>query len=238
MLNAVFRPPTSCADMGTQCDIIDEDEKHASLDNPLSDSSTWNTELPNIGKDFLVLFSRCSNNCLTADVQLCSSPELMFDCEKHYKGDEVNDTLVEHLSQQLESCKSDLAAKMDYIVTLEDDLAVKNDVIKDQGETINDYREEILRMEESMYEPRDCPVLEQQRRQRRLSRRHRKRRTPRSMMLPCPRDSVDTDEWSEPETGVSIARIGLPHSYPELVGACSCERNILFSDCEEKSSKI
>ena len=58
------RPPTSCADTAVQCYIEAElspeepdrerereserflDEK---IDNPLSDTSTWNTELPNIG---------------------------------------------------------------------------------------------------------------------------------------------------------------------------------------------
>ena len=54
------RPPTSCADTAVQCYIEEElspeepdregerflDEK---IDNPLSDTSTWNTELPNIG---------------------------------------------------------------------------------------------------------------------------------------------------------------------------------------------
>ena len=64
--NIPFRPPTSCADIGTQCDAFVEDRRYLDdkLDNPLSDTSTWNTELPNI-----------------ADVQLCSSPELLFDCE-------------------------------------------------------------------------------------------------------------------------------------------------------------
>ena len=60
------RPPTSCADIGTQCDTIDNENNNAQdiitnigqhqdeiddrIDNPLSDTSTWNTELPNIGK--------------------------------------------------------------------------------------------------------------------------------------------------------------------------------------------
>ena len=59
------RPPTSCADTAVQCYIEDElspeepdrDRERESerfleekIDNPLSDTSTWNTELPNIGK--------------------------------------------------------------------------------------------------------------------------------------------------------------------------------------------
>ena len=54
------RPPTSCADTGTQCYIEEEvstedgeerEERERLLEdkNPLSDCSTWNTELPNIG---------------------------------------------------------------------------------------------------------------------------------------------------------------------------------------------
>ena len=58
-----FRPPTSCADIGTQCDgnhcdeaQDDSDNRNFSTleernDNPLSDTSTWNTELPNIGME-------------------------------------------------------------------------------------------------------------------------------------------------------------------------------------------
>ena len=51
------RPPTSCADTATQCYIEEEvsteegEEREELLEdkNPLSDCSTWNTELPNIG---------------------------------------------------------------------------------------------------------------------------------------------------------------------------------------------
>ena len=42
----------------------------------------------------------------------------------------LNSTLIEHLSQQLELYKSQVSAKTDYIANLEEDLVVKEDVIK------------------------------------------------------------------------------------------------------------
>ena len=193
--NIPFRPPTSCADIGTQCDAFVEDRRYLDdkLDNPLSDTSTWNTELPNI-----------------ADVQLCSSPELLFDCEHPDRergpllGDGAGATLIEHLSQQLETCKSQIATKTSYIATLEDDLAVKEDVIKDQTDQLGEYREELSRVEESLYGPRLCP----DNRQKVRGPRRRRRLKPRigATKFLTNRDSGDTDEWSEPETGVSIER--------------------------------
>ena len=93
---------------------------------------------------------------LIADVQLCSSPELLFDCEHSQKPTSqhfnegrnwennifqieflnyflaagLNSTLIEHLSQQLELYKSQVSAKTDYIANLEEDLVVKEDMIK------------------------------------------------------------------------------------------------------------
>ena len=65
MLTFSSRPPTSCADTGTQCYIeedlsLEEREERErfleeKIDNPLSDTSTWNTELPNIGNLLLRL---------------------------------------------------------------------------------------------------------------------------------------------------------------------------------------
>ena len=42
----------------------------------------------------------------------------------------LNSTLIEHLSQQLELYKSQVSAKTDYIANLEEDLVVKEDMIK------------------------------------------------------------------------------------------------------------
>jgi len=233
-----FRLGTRCVDVGTQCLMdLDNDTRDISrhrkddidekIDNPLSDTSTWNTELPNI-----------------ADVQLCSSPELLFDCEhsqkptsQHFNEAGLNSTLIEHLSQQLELYKSQVSAKTDYIANLEEDLVVKEDMIKDQNEAINDYREEILRMEESMYQPKYCPIIDGKRKMQSSSARRRikfRQRPHYPAGVGVCRDSLDSDDWSEPEAGVSIARIGLPNSYPEL-GACDCDRQSLLSDDEQKS---
>ena len=56
----------------------------------------------------------------------------MFKCTSHHSfvSGGLSNTLIEHLSQQLELYKSQVSAKMDYIATLEDDLVVKEDVIK------------------------------------------------------------------------------------------------------------
>merc|ERR1719394_2297636 len=112
-------------DRGTadlNCNRKPEEDIDEKIDNPLSDTSTWNTELPNI-----------------ADVQLCSSPELLFDCEhsqkptsQHFNEAGLNSTLIEHLSQQLELYKSQVSAKTDYIANLEEDLVVKEDMIKNE----------------------------------------------------------------------------------------------------------
>ena len=179
----LIRPPTSCADIGTQCDS-DRRYLDDKIENPLSDTSTWNTELPNI-----------------ADVQLCSSPELVFDCDHPEQdrasliSDGVGVTLIEHLSQQLETCKSQIEAKTSYIAALEEDLAVKED-------QLGECQEELTKAEESLYGPRRDPE------QRNRSSGRRRRLKPRigAIKFLTNRDSVDTDEWSEPETGVSIQR--------------------------------
>ena len=74
MIKWWFRPPTSCADTAVQCYIEDElspeepDRErererflYEKIDNPLSDTSTWNTELPNIGNLLLRLRLRLSD---------------------------------------------------------------------------------------------------------------------------------------------------------------------------------
>ena len=143
----------------------------------------------------------CDHCLVTADVQLCSSPELMFDYENSEKPQYfTNDSLIDHLGQKLDACKSEIAAKNDYITTLEEDLAVKNDIIKEQNETIRDYRKDI-QLEDSD-DGKVCPLLQHQR----MLRRRRKRRVKRQSdtMMMC-RDS-DTEEWSEPDTTVSLQR--------------------------------
>ena len=181
------RPPTSCADIGTQCDkdiIPDRLYIEDKIENPLSDTSTWNTELPNI-----------------ADVQLCSSPELLFDCEQTEQAslltDGVGVTLIEHLSQQLETCKSQIEAKTSYIAALEEDMAAKE-------EQLGEYREELAKVEDSVHGLRLCPEM----RRTKSSDKRLRRLKPRigAIKFLANRDSVDTDEWSEPETGVSIQR--------------------------------
>lgn len=178
----LIRPPTSCADIGTQCDT-DRQFLDDRIENPLSDTSTWNTELPNI-----------------ADVQLCSSPELLFDCEHPEQtsmlADGVGVTLIEHLSQQLETCKSQIEAKTSYIAALEDDLAVKEEVIRDQADQLGECRGEITKVEDSLYG----------RRTKSSGRRRRLKPRTGAIKFLTNRDSVDTEEWSEPETGVSIQR--------------------------------
>ena len=148
----------------------------------MSDTSTWNTELPNI-----------------ADVQLCSSPELVFDCDHPEQASLLSEgvgvTLIEHLSQQLETCKSQIEAKTSYIAALEEDLAVKED-------ELGECREELSRAEESLYGQRRGP----ERRNRSSGRRRRLKPRIGAIKFLTNRDSVDTDEWSEPETGVSIQR--------------------------------
>ena len=82
--------------------------------------------------------------------------------------------MIGHLSQQLESCKSDLAAKVEYIAHLEEDLAAKDELIKEQSEAVAEYREELGRVEDSLYQPGPCS-----RRHRQAEARRRTRRRPR-----------------------------------------------------------
>ena len=82
--------------------------------------------------------------------------------------------MIGHLSQQLESCKSDLAAKVEYIAHLEEDLAAKDELIKEQSEAVAEYREELGRVEDSFYQPGLCS-----RRHRQAEARRRTRRRPR-----------------------------------------------------------
>ena len=50
--------------------------------------------------------------------------------------------------------------------------------------------------------------------------------------------SMESESHSEPEVGVSLARIGLPLSYPDNPENCSCDRNHLLSDSDDKQSKF
>ena len=145
-------------------------------------------------------------------------------------------TLVEHLSQQLESYKSELSSKLEHISVLQTELADKEDVIKEQLDTITDYREEMVRLGDNTYDSSYCPVLETKRKARRTARRSVKRK--RTRLEPCGGQdkSLESDSWSEPEVGVSLARIGLPLSFPELSTNCNCDRNLL-SESDDKQSK-
>ena len=150
-------------------------------------------------------------------------------------------TLVEHLSQQLESYKSELSSKLEHITVLQTELADKEDIIKEQLDTITDYREEMVRLEDNMYESRYCPVMENKRKMRRSTRGSRKlvrRKRTRLEAGGCRDKSLESDSWSEPELGVSLARIGLPLSFPELPDNCNCDRNNLLSDSDDKQSKF
>ena len=196
------------------------------MENPLSDASTWNMELPNL-----------------ADMQLCSSPDLLFERQGNRFDEQfpedVCSNVIEHLSEQIEKRNAELAQKSDYITNIEDELAHKDDIIKDQSDTINEYREEILKLEENLYGPRYCPVMDQKHKEQ--EKRQRKRplrkgdRKPKVKPLKMEAQalSVDSDSWSDPDRGVSLARIGLPNSFPEQTRKCSCENDILLSDSEE-----
>ena len=50
--------------------------------------------------------------------------------------------------------------------------------------------------------------------------------------------SLESESLSEPEAGVSLARIGLPLSYPDNLESCNCDRNNLLSDSDDKQSKF
>ena len=144
---------------------------------------------------------------------------------------------MEHLSQQLESYKSELSSKLEHISVLQTELADKEDVIKEQLDTITDYREEMVRLGDNTYDSSYCPVLETKRKARRTARRSVKRK--RTRLEPCGGQdkSLESDSWSEPEVGVSLARIGLPLSFPELSANCNCDRNLL-SESDDKQSKL
>ena len=150
---------------------------------------------------------------------------------------------MEHLSQQLESYKCELSSKREQITVLHTELADKEDLIKDQLDTINEYREEMVRLGDNMYEARHCPVLETKRKARlargsRGSRARPGRRT-RTRLEAAGRDrSLESESLSEPEAGVSLARIGLPLSYPDNLESCNCDRNNLLSDSDDKQSKF
>ena len=73
-------------------------------------------------------------------------------------------------------------------------------------------------MEEAMYQPKLCPIVESKRRMQSVPARRRIkfRQRPNLPHYPCPaggvivgRDSLDSDDWSEPEAGVSIARYNI-----------------------------
>ena len=148
--------------------------------------------------------------------------------------------MVEHLSQQLESYKCELASKREQISVLHTELADKEDLIKDQLDTITEYREEMVRLGDNMYEARLCPVLENKRKVRRArAGRMRPGRRPRPRLEAAGRDrSLESESLSEPEAGVSLARIGLPLSYPDNPEHCNCDRNNILSDSDDKQSKL
>ena len=217
---------------GIQCEEdLNESFMEERMENPLSDASTWNMELPNL-----------------ADMQLCSSPDLLFEeqgqrFDQQYPED-VCSNVIEHLSEQIEKRKADLADKSDYITNIEDELAHKDDIIKDQSDTINEYREEILKLEEKLFGPRYCPVMdqkhkEQEKRQRKrpLRKGDRKHRV-KPLKMEAQALSCDSDSWSDPERGISLARIGLPNSFPEHASKCSCENDILLSDSEDNQASM
>ena len=145
---------------------------------------------------------------------------------------------MEHLSQQLESYKCELSSKREEITVLHTELADKDDLIRDQLDTINEYREEMVRLGDNM--ARICPVLENKRKMRRTrGGRARPGRRTRTRLEAAGRDrSMESESLSEPEAGVSLARIGLPLSYPDNPENCSCDRNHLLSDSDDKQSKF
>jgi len=214
--------------------VLSEDDMNGSfieekMENPLSDASTWNMELPNL-----------------ADMQLCSSPDLLFERQGQQFDDQfpedVCSNVIEHLSEQIEKRNLELAQKCDYITSIEDECAHKDDIIKDQSDTINEYREEILKLEENLYGPRYCPVMdgkhkEQEKRQRKRPRRKGDRKPKvKSLKMEAQALSVDSDSWSDPERGISLARIGLPNSFPEQSSKCNCDKDYLLSDSEENQA--
>jgi len=216
--------------------VLSEDDMNGSfieekMENPLSDASTWNMELPNL-----------------ADMQLCSSPDLLFERQGQQFDDQfpedVCSNVIEHLSEQIEKRNLELAQKCDYITSIEDECAHKDDIIKDQSDTINEYREEILKLEENLYGPRYCPVMdgkhkEQEKRQR-IRPRRKGERKPKVKLLKMEAQalSVDSDSWSDPERGISLARIGLPNSFPEQSSKCNCDKDYLLSDSEENQTNL
>jgi len=198
------------------------------VDNPLSDASTWNMELPTL-----------------SEMKLCSSPELQFDMQGHRFGEDTSkdvcNNVIEHLTEQIEKSNAELVQKCDYITSIEDELAQKNEVIKEQSETINEYREDIIKLEENMYGPKFCFVLDEKHKEqeKRSRRRGRRKRTNRSIgdTLQAEAQAVsDSDWWSAPEPGVSLARIGLPRQFPQHSSCCTCETTHLLSDSGENTT--
>ena len=64
-------------------------------------------------------------------------------------------------------------------------------------------------------------------------------RRPRPRLEAAGRDrSLESESLSEPEAGVSLARIGLPLSYPDNPDHCNCDRNNILSDSDDKQSKL
>ena len=134
-----------------------------------------------------------------------------------------------------------MSSKREQITVLHSELADKEDLIKDQLDTINEYREEMVRLGDNVYEASYCPVLENRRKMRRArgARGRPGRRTRTRLEAAVARErSLESDSLSEPEAGVSLARIGLPLSYPDNPDNCSCDRNNLLSDSDDKQSKF
>merc|ERR1719228_1067439 len=97
----------------------DDEPFENKFENPLSEASTWNLELPNL-----------------ADMQLCSSPDLCPGSEHqdtNYQ-DDLCSNVIQHLNEQIELRNCDIVEKVKHITMMEEELQKKEEIIMDQSD--------------------------------------------------------------------------------------------------------
>ena len=220
---------------------IDSCDDTEAPDGSEESDASWTIDLPDI-----------------TDIHLCSSPELFEHqelsdltalCEPSSKTPDyptdICGNVIEHLNEEIEKRNEDLAKNGVIIRAMEQEMREKDGIIRDQSDTINEYRDEVIKLEESVNGPRYCPVMSfrhdnQMRRRRRRKKRVDLRSQPEENLRGNAQALSDlSDSYSEPDREISLIRIGLPLMFPEPFNSCNCERDCLFSDSEdEQRSKV
>ncbi|XP_023345428.1 uncharacterized protein LOC111714527 [Eurytemora carolleeae] len=245
--------------------LIRNMEENVDLESETSsDESTWNLELPNILG--INLDSDSENTELTKDSreaehaglggfghggheahgghrELGELGELGGPAEDD---SDVCNHVIQHLHEEIEKREINLRSNQSIISSIQSELREKDRIIREQVETINSYREELVCLDDpTSYGGGNPPCPNQRRREaersqlRRLRRRVKqgleKRSTPETNVGIAQALSGDSSDYSEPEPGISLARIGLQ---PQLLNDehCVCNSSIFLSDSETEQN--